>query len=214
METAVGHMEPIPDEGREMRAEPRISLMMRAAKLVGPEGEYLCILRDVSSTGAKVKLFHPVPHTGPLTIELGNGDRFRIEPVWEESGHAGFRFIDDPVELSAMIDESGPFPKRQLRLKVDLPVIVQAEGQRLRALLRDLSQHGALVETGEFLALRQLVTVSSPEFPARHARVRWRRGSGHGLVFHEGFRLDELAGLVAGLQMRGHKPAEERRVNY
>jgi hypothetical protein len=210
----VDHLEPTFRQDNELRAEPRISLLMRAAKLVSPDGEFLCVLRDVSSQGAKVKLFHPVPTGGPFAIELGNGDRFRVEPVWEEGGHAGLCFTDGPVQLSEMIEEAGPFPKRHLRLKVDLSVTLQIEGQRLRGLLRDLSLHGALVETAEFVALRQLVTVVSEDFPARHARVRWRRGSSHGLVFHQGFRLDELAAVVAGLQSRAQPPAQERRINY
>ena len=54
----------------EFRTEPRISLMLRAAKLAGSKGEFLCILRDVSATGLKARLFHPLPSDSPFTIEL------------------------------------------------------------------------------------------------------------------------------------------------
>ncbi|MFN9375472.1 MAG: PilZ domain-containing protein, partial [Novosphingobium sp.] len=76
---------------QELRAAPCISLMLRAAKLVRPAGEFLCILRDVSATGLKARLFHALPQDGPLALELGTGERHPIEPVWERDRHVGFR---------------------------------------------------------------------------------------------------------------------------
>lgn len=184
----------------ELRAAPRISLMLRAAKLVGPQGEFLCILRDVSATGLKARLFHPLPATGPFELELGNGDRFALEPVWERDDHAGFRFSAGPIDLAALVDEASQFPRRQLRLKLHLPIDLSSQGETYTATLRDLSQHGALVELDHHLALQQLVRITAAGLAPRHARVRWRRGTAHGLVFHDGFRLDELAQLVARLQ--------------
>ncbi|MCZ8173258.1 MAG: PilZ domain-containing protein [Novosphingobium sp.] len=198
----------------EQRSAPRVSLMLRSAKLIGPAGEFLCILRDVSATGIKAKLFHPLPAGGPLELELGNGERFAVEPVWLADGHVGCRFINGPVELAALVEEHDKFPKRQIRIKLDLPVIVGGGQSNLAGNLLDLSQHGALVKLDFFLALGQLVTVSGSNLPQRHARVRWRRGSAHGLVFHEGFKLDELARLVAELQSVSTSSENPLRVNH
>ena len=185
---------------QELRAAPRISLMLRAAKLVSPAGVFLCILRDVSATGLKARLFHALPQDGPLALELGTGERHPIEPVWERDRHVGFRFTNSPIDLSALVEEAGRFPKRQLRLKLDLPIDLMVGDMALVGQLRDLSLHGALVELDHFLALRQLVKIGGGPFPVRHARVRWRKGNAHGLVFHEGFTLSELALLVERLQ--------------
>ncbi len=197
----------------ELRAAPRISLMLRAAKLVCPAGEFLCILRDVSATGLKVRLFHALPAARPLTIELGSGDRYPVDPVWAQDNHAGFRFIGE-VDLAGLIDESGRYPKRQLRLKLDQPVIVTAGEVNQTARLGNISQHGAMIETQHKLALSQLVQVQGPGLPARHARVRWRKGAAHGLVFQDGFRLDELALLVAGLQRTAPTTGLPVRINH
>lgn len=188
------------EETGESRVAPRISLMLRAAKLVTPGGEFLCILRDVSATGIKARLFHALPPAGPLELELGSGERFALEPVWERDDHAGFRFAAGEIDLAGLVDEAGALPKRQLRLKLDLPVELASGGMVRTGTLRDLSQHGALIELDHFLALQQLVRVRADGLPERHARVRWRRGKAHGLVFHDGFRMDELAQLVARLQ--------------
>jgi len=186
----------------DLRAAPRISLMLRAAKLVSPGGEFLCILRDVSATGLKARLFHSLPAEGPFALELGSGARHEIEPVWERDRHAGFRFVDPPIDLAALVEESGQFPKRQLRLAVNYPVTLASRQAEFPARLLNLSQHGALIATDEPLALRQPVELRGGLFPLRHARVRWRQGAAHGLAFIEGFLLDELALLVAKLQNR------------
>ena len=64
------------------------------------------------------------------------------------------------------------------------------------------------------LALRQPVALRGGLFPLRHARVRWRQGAAHGLVFVEGFLLDELALLVAKLQNRSQSSRLRPPVNY
>lgn len=199
---------------QELRAEPRISLMLRAAKLVSPTGEFLCILRDVSATGLKARLFHALPGNGPFALELGTGERHPIEPVWERDRHAGFRFINPPIDLSALVEESGRFPKRQLRLAVDYPVTLTTQQVDRPALLLNLSQHGALIELDEPLALRQPVQLRGGVVPLRHARVRWRQGPAHGLVFLEGFLLDELAELVGRIQNRSQSSLSHQRVNH
>lgn len=186
---------------QEMRAAPRFTLMLRAAKLATDEGEFLCVLRDVSASGFKAKLFHPLPDAGRFELELGSGERFIVEPVWERDGHAGFRFVGGPIDVHALVEEAGPFPKRHIRLALDLPVLIEAGGLRHSAVLRNLSQHGALIEIEPGLALGQLVCFKAKGLPELDGRVRWRRGKAHGLVFQQGFRLDQLAELAARLQL-------------
>lgn len=180
----------------DQRAAPRISLLLRAAKLVCDGAEYLCVLRDVSTSGIKARLFHPLPPGADLEIELGNGDRLPVEPVWERDGHAGFRFAAGEHAIHALLDERGDYPKRQIRLKIGLPVQLHARGQGAAAVMLDLSQHGAKVRCDLPLALRQPVRIEAPGLPGLDGRVRWRKGTVHGVVFHTGFRLDALAELA------------------
>lgn len=201
-------------DSAELRAAPRISLVLRAAKLVGSKGEYLCILRDVSATGLKLRLFHPLPGAGPFSIELGTGERYPVEPVWEADGHAGLRFVGGPIDTTGLVDDTGPFPKRQLRLALDRPVMIRTNGLSLPAQLTDLSQHGARIALQYPLALQQLVEVGGGEIPPRHGRVQWRKGHDYGLVFHDGFRLDELALLVARIQNRSQSSSSHVRINH
>ncbi len=196
-----------PDE----RATPRITLMLRAGKLILGDAEVLCVLRDVSEHGLKVRLFHPLPEgTTRVGLELGSGVRYAVEKIWEDADEAGFRFVDSSVELKELVDESGPFPRRHLRLKVEVPGVVKTLSGGSMCLVQDLSQLGALLVCDPPLPLGARATVSGPGLPELEGRIRWRRRDAHGLVFTRGFRLDELARLAAALQSDDAAPTEAR----
>lgn len=189
----------------DQRSGQRYTLLLRAGKLVLQAGEFLCLVRDVSDRGLKVRLFHPLAIDPACEIELGNGERLAIERVWQQGCQAGFRFAQGPIDIHTLIDESGPFPKRHLRLRLDppLPLLVNADSLTAAGVLCDISQHGGAVAIEGRLPIHAQVRINSPQLPELHARIRWRRGGMHGLVFQQGFRLDELAELSWRLQMPG-----------
>lgn len=177
----------------ESRAAERYSLVLRSAKLITPWGETVCILRDVSATGVKVRLFHPLPQSETLHLELGNGDRYSLEPVWQNEDHAGLRLLPGPVDVAGLIAEQSELPKRNLRLTVDWPVSLCWNELRHDALMRNISQSGVKIRSETRLAIGQQVRLESEGLFSRYAKVRWRRHPDYGLVFEETFRLDELA---------------------
>lgn len=181
----------------ESRTGPRVSLLMRAAKLISPSAEFLCILRDVSAKGMKARLFHRLPEERPLKLELGNGHRFGVEPVWEKDGHAGFRFVEDHADISELVRETAPYPRRSLRLKLQRDVVVHEGSHRHAARLRDISLLGVLIETAATLPLRKEVTINHDLITLGTARVRWRRGRLHGLVLQRSLTMEQLATLLA-----------------
>lgn len=186
----------------DLRAAPHLTLMMRAAKLVGVCGDFLCVIRDVSTTGIRLRLFHKLPPEQKLTLQLANGEHYFVETVWEKDGEAGFRLIA-PVDVEAFIAETGPYPKRQLRLAVSLPAMLSAGKATGTAVIHDISQQGACIETSCLLALDQLVKLEAEGLPTLYAKVRWRRHPDYGLVFERTFRLDELARLAQTMQKAG-----------
>ena len=189
---------PRPDQ----RAEKRFTLILRSGKLVSAAGEFLCVLRDVSSGGLKVRLFHPLTLDAPCQIELSGGERYLIEPTWQHSQEAGLRFIDAPVDIEQFLEEAGPFPKRAIRLGLQhgWPVRLAGAGPAIAATLCDLSQHGSAVLCQARLAIGQQVEIVCDKLGTIEARVRWRRGERYGLVFQQSFRLDTLAQIAWHLQ--------------
>lgn len=187
-------------EGDELRQADRLTLLMRAAKLVCAAGEQLCILRDVSATGIKLRLFGPLPEGESFNVELGCGTSIPVELMWQEESHAGFRFADGEIDLEPLLNESGPFPKRALRLRASLPIEITAGGMTREARLCDISVEGARFDSEWRYAMAEQLRIAIPGFPELTGRVRWRYGHGHGVVLTRRFAFDELARLLAAPQ--------------
>ena len=183
----------------EMRGAQRFTLLIRTAKLVGEGGEFLCIIRDVSATGLRLRLFHALPAAAHMALELANGEVYFVERVWERDSHAGFRFAA-PIDVAAFIAEVSPYPRRQLRLRLSFPAVLTCAGAASVASVRDLSPQGMRIETMRFLAIGQRVKLEGDRFPATLAKVCWRSGQDYGLAFEEVFTLEALAVLAADLQ--------------
>ena len=183
----------------DQRGAARVNMLIRPAKLITRGGEFLCVLRDVSNGGCKVRLFHPLPHPGAMVLELGNGDRYEVEAVWERDDHAGLRFTR-PVPVEYVVNEEGPYRKRPVRLRLSLPALLVAGREAIPVMLRDLSQQGAQIACEARLAVDQTVRLEIDSVPSIVAKVRWRRADSLGLVFEQTFRLDEFARLAARLQ--------------
>ncbi len=184
----------------ELRGAQRFTLLIRTAKLVGECGEFLCIIRDVSETGVRLRLFHPLPTSDKrVALELANGEIYFIERIWERDGHAGFRFAA-PINVEAFIAEISPFPRRQPRLRVQFPAALSCDGRASVVRVRDISPHGARIELTRFLAIGQRVKLEGEGFQAIIANVCWRSGADYGLAFEQVFALETFARLAAQLQ--------------
>jgi hypothetical protein len=176
----------------EQRASPRFALLLRAAKLIGAHGEYLCIVRDVSETGVKLRLFHSLADERRLALESAAGDRLGVEKVWENGGEAGFRF-DEPIDVQRFIAEAGPYPKRPIRVCVGHQAQLTIAGETSAAKVRDLSRQGAGIETDHYLAIGQHLRIASGLMPEFEATVCWRQHPSYGIVFRQLMSLEELA---------------------
>lgn len=185
--------------GLDKREEQRLVLLLRPAKVICRSGEYLCILRDVASKGARLRLFHPLPAQALMVLELGNGDRYDIEKMWERGDQAGFVFTQ-AAAVEHLIEERSRYRKRQVRARLTLDVKLTAGGKVYPAVLRNISQQGGSFECEAPLAIEQRVSLTAPGLPQIDAKVRWRKGDGVGLVFEQTFKLDQLARLLFDLQ--------------
>lgn len=190
----------------ELRSAPRFTLLIRSAKLICESGEYLCVIRDVSASGVRLRIFHPLPAVERFALELSSGERFEIDRVWEAQDHAGFRFADW-IDVQDFIAEASPYPKRALRLRLEFPATISANGANAQALVRDLSREGARIETDLPLAIRQKVNFTARGLPPIVGSVCWRSSSAYGLVFQQVFTFEELAKLAAQLQPLGAQPS-------
>lgn len=183
----------------EMRGATRSSLMCRTAKILCESGEYVCVVRDVSETGAKLRLFHAAPPDEHLFLELANGDRYAMERMWVRDDHAGFRF-SCAIDVDRFIAEPGAHSRRPIRIKLQQHADVMVDGVVCPVMLLDLSQQGACIEAGRKFAIEQKLWLGVEGLPERFGCVRWRSAYTHGLVLQQSLRLDELAHCAFALQ--------------
>lgn len=186
-------------DGPEQRRAPRFTLLIRAAKLIGPAGEFLCVVRDASETGVSVRLFHPLPKDVPLSLEMPNGDCLALERVWEEEGKAGFRFAKS-VDIERIVECPSRFSRRAVRVNVEVPCDLLIGVRRVPGTIHNLSQQGALITTLEKLSLMQRVKIRADGMPEITGKVRWRRNDSYGLSFEDTFQFAELAALAFELR--------------
>lgn len=188
------------DPATEQRALPRFTLLIRTAKLIAPDGEFLCVVRDASQDGMKARVFRPVPENIPLVVEFGNGERHPVIKIWQDGDVAGFRFLHEVALDRLLADAPEGMQKRSVRLRVALPAVVTVARREVAATFRDISQHGACLHCDDHLAVNARIAIGCSVLPALEAHVRWRRAPLYGVIFTQTFRFDELAQLTAPLR--------------
>jgi len=192
----------------EKRAAPRFTLLIRTAKLIAPDGEFLCVVRDASQDEMTARVFLPVPipEGTPLIVEFGNGERLPVIKIWQDGEIAGFRFLQ-PVAIDRLLaDAPEGLRKRSVRLRLALPVTLTVAGRTIPATYRDISQHGACLHCEERLPVNARIALASAVLPSLEAHIRWRRAPLYGVIFTQAFRFDDLARLTASLH---YGPGEE-----
>lgn len=187
-------------EEAEQRGAPRVTVLIRAAKLICDEREFLCVVRDASESGISVRLFHPLPPVDSIVLEMPNGERHRLEAVWLEDAKAGFRFVD-PLDFARFIENKSEYSKRSMRVNVRLDAVVRAVGRDLPVEVQNISQQGAQIRADGRLAIDEKLQLSGASMPAIEAKVRWRKDGVYGLVFEDTFQLGDLARFVARAQL-------------
>lgn len=185
--------------GADQRAAKRYTSLIRAAKLVSAHGEFVCVIRDVSSVGISLRMFHDVPTDETMGLELQNGDSFELRKVRTNGREASFTF-EDEVEVERLIRETWNYPKRQLRLNLTIPLTITTLMGKSEAITSNLSQQGASLECATRFALDQTVRLEGQHMPELRAKVRWRRDNCYGVVFDTTFTLREFGSLAAKVQ--------------
>ncbi len=183
----------------EQRTAARYTPLIRTAKITGVSGEFLCVVSDISATGVSVRLFHPLPRDLALKLEMSNGDSLPLERVWEKDGRAGFRFAGD-VDLTKILQGRGQWPKRPIRINLDMPAKLVGLTGRFDATIRNISMQGAQIDCVERLAIDQRLRLSNAVVSEIVTKVRWRKGNLYGLVFDDTFQFADLALIVARAQ--------------
>ena len=186
-------------DGAERRRAMRYTSLIRSAKLVSHQGEFVCVIRDVSESGISLRSFHALPTDDRMELVLQNGLRYELDKVRRQGLEASFTFAE-AVDVQQLIVETGKFPRRQLRLEMCLPATVSTLAQTYNGEIQNISQQGALLDCEARFAIEQPIRLEARHLPKVRAKVRWRRENTFGLAFDNHFSLREFALLAANLQ--------------
>ncbi len=194
-----------PDPANRRNA-PRFALMIRSARLIVDGRDYLCVIRDVSATGMKIRMFHPLPPHRTLAVGLGNGECHAADVAWTDGDHLGLRF-HAPTSVDRLLDEDrGPEPRQPIRLRIMLEALIHAGREAMPARFVTIAQQVATIEVPQKLLIDEQVRIQTAMLPPLIARVRSRdrnseRGMTHELAFDSPFRLDELARATMAIHL-------------
>ena len=183
--------------GADMRGAPRFKTLMRTAKLIGLTGQFLAIIRDVSDTGLKLKLFHPVPEDR-MALELAEDTHFFVEKVWERGSEAGFRF-SSPIDVTTFLAKLSRKDEGRIWLKTSIPGIIATGETRVLMTINSLSQQGAELKSDVLLSVDDPVVLSADGLPQIGGRIGLLCPSGYRVDFGNLIRLDELAQMMWAL---------------
>ena len=75
----------------DSRITPRFTLLIRAAKLICQQGEFICVIRDISSTGVSLRLFHALPRCDSFVLEFQTGHCSKVRNVCNGRHHRSGR---------------------------------------------------------------------------------------------------------------------------
>lgn len=194
-------LQPRPAIDVDERTSPRFTLLIRTGKLIVEDREYLCIIRDLSATGASIRGFHPVPAGQRIAIEFQNGERHAVGRVWQQGHEAGFEFLT-PIEVDEIVAGYSKYRKRDLRFAIDLPVTLAFADRTVAGRLANVSRQGGNLICQSVLPIDLPVRMQGAGLPEIEARIRWRNEGVYGLVFDTTFSLGDLSLLIASLNER------------
>lgn len=185
--------------GIERREAKRFTSLIRASKIAIDHREAICVIRDVSTTGISLRLFHDLPKAERYELALPSGGRYPINYVRSAQECHSFTFAKE-VDLGRLVIDDAAFARRQLRVSLCAHALLTADFGQARSTIYNLSQQGALVQTSAILAVEQKIKLEVENLPIIYARVRWRNDDYFGLVFDNTFNLQDFAVRIAVVQ--------------
>lgn len=181
----------------EARSEQRHRTVMLTAKLIDPAGERLCMLKDISPSGMRIRLFGAQPIPRQSLFEFSEGGRVSASMKWQDGRLAGFEF-DQALDVERLLH--GPargYRRRTPRLACDRTVRISTEDELFRARMTDISLRGVGLESDDFGDLGKRVSVELPRLGQKSGVICWSRHGRLGITFDTPFAPRDLDDWLA-----------------
>ncbi|WP_299328582.1 PilZ domain-containing protein [Parasphingopyxis sp.] len=185
-----------PEFGGDNRAEPRMRLLYRTAKLIWDDHEILTVVRNVSRKGLAIRTFGAIDFPAQMKIELANGTVLPVKKEWQNEDSCGASFRS-PIDVEQFLATAPPgMARRPLRARVDYRATLKDTDWQRPALIRDIGVGGALLELDYPLDKYRSPELAIGSLGSRTCVVRWSRRNCFGVEFSHPFPFTALAEWV------------------
>ncbi len=186
----------------EGRAAPRFRTLLQSARLVGEKNQSLCIVRDVSETGMKVRLFGTVEIGDRVCVEFKGGRTVFAAVKWIEDRFAGLAF-ETPIDLQQIFQTVEPdYSYRAPRLEIDASATVTFGRVKTPMAILDISTSGVKLLGGDALIRGEDVTIEIEGLATSNAAVRWKASDLVGIEFEHPIPVERLAAWASRHEFR------------
>lgn len=177
----------------EERAAPRFRTLLQSARLIDEKNQSLCIVRDVSETGMKVRLFGTVKLGDRVCVEFKGGRNVFASVRWIEDRFAGLAF-ETPIDLQQIFDTAQPdYSYRAPRLELDATAKVTFGRVQTAMAILDISISGIKLLGGDALIRGETVMIDIEGLIKCNAVVKWKASDLVGVEFEHPMPVERLA---------------------
>lgn len=185
----------------ERRSDSRDTIIFRVGLLNQGARPTFCLVKNISPTGAQVKLYGQVTVGLPVSLQIGDDAPVVGRVAWSRGDLAGIAF-DNPVDLALLLraaQKLAPTKRRSSpRVKTAARLVLRTNGRIYAAILCDISASGAQVRTFKPAKLGPAAVLTLPDLPPVKAYVKWTNDTHVGLSFAKQLPVELLADWLAG----------------
>jgi hypothetical protein len=171
---------------RRKARDDRLVTTLLLGRIITPQGDTVCRIRNLSRGGAKIEVRAPLAVGDSVAIELRGTTLVPGRVAWVAGNAAGIAFAE-PVEQDTLLGHASDprLKQRSPRLEADCRAILRFLGHAHSVRLRDIGQRGACVCGAGDLARDTAVRLDAAGLGQIPAVVRWSKPDAVGLFFPE-----------------------------
>lgn len=195
----------------ERRGTGRVITILRVAKLICLDGEELCMVRNIASGGAKLRVYSDRRVGERIVLELRSGQSVPGEIKWVRDDSVGVAF-DGPIDAEAVLSTTPAIdrqPSRPPRLATHAVGRLTIGGMALSVAIVDLSQGGAKLHLDTPLPDGAEGMLEIASLGKKMVELRWQRAGAAGFAFVAPLSLTELTAWTSA--RRAELPETSRR---
>ena len=185
----------------DRRSSEREKMILRVGLLTDAARPGFCLVKNISPTGAQVKLYGHAEVGSDVTFRLGDEDPVAGRIAWVCNGLAGIKFETtvEPALLLRAAQKLAPTKRRSSpRVNTVAQVLLRTGGKSHAAVLCNICTSGVKIRISKPVQFAPSTSIMLPGLPPMKAHVRWTNETQVGLVFDNPLPIELLSHWLDG----------------